>query len=99
MVRGGFWLSMRMVKAVRTGECESREGEEDEAQPYYALHYVSREDWRRKMSVREAGKHKYALDANSQFFISTFFFVRLFCSPLSLLCLRLRLRLTCLFSR
>ncbi|OJA12977.1 hypothetical protein AZE42_06535 [Rhizopogon vesiculosus] len=39
-----FWLSMRMVKAVRTGECEIREGEEDEVQPCYASHYVCGED-------------------------------------------------------
>jgi len=29
-------------------------------------------DWRRTMSVREAGKYKYVLDVSSPFFISTF---------------------------
>jgi hypothetical protein len=73
---------MRMVKAVRTGECEIREGEEDEVQPCYASHYVCGEDWGGKMGVREAGKCKHALDVSSQFFISTLLFVHLFCSPL-----------------
>lgn len=62
------WLSHAMLDIAFAGspnQCEPETCEE--------LEKIF--DWRRRMSVREAGKYQYVLDVSPQFFISTPFFL------------------------